>query len=446
MADLRTAPSNSDDELYIYLGSPYLNLPWMAGGPELRAFVSGKIDPRGFAPEDRRSYIGPLGKGIGLGAGLEGRLGKNFSLSLEAFHTAGNLPGEESAAWFLNSPPLPGRDFRFYGLGLLLNSPYFSVSGDAAWSQTQIDEEDLYAGLGLRVGNRGTKKGGSFWQLSLAADGAGPRYIGSDGSIPGAAFRAGGKFEWQGKKTGFFRLNTSLSGPGIALDAGKDQDFSLNRSSSGLYYRPPAGAFPLRISRISLSAGRDSRESPLIKDSAALGLSITGSPRVIARDIALALAYFGLETEPFPFPQGTLNLSLSGSLSGSPKPGAPGQDSPWPLPGGPHIFESLKAGAELSWSQPRSLGPLTRLMNGLRAPKRQGNLQIKAGLDYTVTEDSEGELTESRDLSLSAVLRGRLGRFSVKLSYPDLPAKPFDSEVSLREAWELSLSWKREWR
>jgi hypothetical protein len=454
MADLRTSPSAKEDELYIYLGSPYLHLfgsRQEEGDPRLRAFVSARLDPPRLAGEGGASRFSPLGKGTALGAGLEGRLGKALSLSLEAFHTAGDIPGDESGAWFLDGPPLPERDFRISGLGLLLNSPYVSLSGDAAWSQTRIEEGDLYANLGIRVGNKGTGKKRSFWQLSLAADGAGPRYTGSDGSNPGAAFRTGGKFEWQGKKAGFFRLNTSLSGPGFTLDAEKDPGLSFDRSSSGLYYRPPMGALPLRVSRISLSAGRDARESPRITDSAGLGLSLTGSPRAI---ISRAMARFGLETEAPPFPEGTLSLGLSGTLSGSPKPGNPGGGAlPWPLPRGPYLFGSLKAGAELSWSQPLALGPLNRLMNGSPGrdspgppSSRPGNLQIKAGFDYTVAEDEEGGLKESRDLSLAATLRGRLGRFSVKLSCPDFPSKPLASEVSLQDAWKLSLSWKREWR
>jgi hypothetical protein len=365
----------------------------------------------------------------------------------------------ESDTWFLDSPPLPEREFRLYGLGLLLNSPYFSLSGDAAWSRTQVEEGDLYGNLGIRVGNKGTGRRGSFWQFSLAADGAGPRYTGSDGSNPGAAFRAGGKFEWQGKKTGFLRLNTNLSGPGLVLNTEKDLGLNFDRSSSSLYYRPPMGTLPLRISRISLSAGRDARESPQIMDSAELGLSFAGSPQAIARSIVQGLARFGLETEDLPLPEGTLSLGLSGLLSASPKAGLQGnlgwggKALPWPIPRGPYFFESLKAGAELTWSQPLSLGPLNRLMNGsprgnspVRGPSRQGNLQIKAGFDYTAVRDDEEGLKESRDLSLAATLRGRLGRFGVKLKYPDFPSKPFDSEISLREAWELSLSWKREWR
>jgi hypothetical protein len=454
MADLRTAPSGKEDEAYLYLGSPYLSLPFLksAGNPrglELRGFASGRLDPRKLA---EGGY--PLG-GSALSAGLEGRLGGIFSLSLEGFHTAGKIPAKESTAWFLESPPLPEREFRLSGLGLLLNSPYLSLSGDAAWSRTRIEEGDLYANLGIRLGNKGRRRG-SFWQLSLAADGAGPHFTGSDGSNPGAAFRTGGKFEWQGEKAGFFRVNTSLSGPGFLRDTGGDLSLSFDRSSSGLYYRPPAGTLPLRISRVSLSAGRDARESQRIKDSAGLGFALTGNPRRIARGIGRALARLGLETEPS-FPEGTLTLNFSGTLSGFPKAGGDsswdGKPLPWPIPRSPYLFESLKAGIELGWSRPLDLPPglVNRLINGPpeagpSTRPRGGNLQIKAAFDYDLKENGEGGLKKSRALSLAATLRGRLGRFTLKLNCPDFPSDPFDSEVSLREAWELSLSWRREWR
>jgi hypothetical protein len=457
MADLRTTPSAKEDEIYLYLGSPYLSLPFLKSdgnprGLELRGFAAGRLDPLKLA---EGAY--PLGEGTSLSAGLESRLGGLFSLSLEGFHTAGKIPAAESTAWFLESPLLPEREFKLYGLGLLLGAPYFGLSGDAAWSRTRIDGGDLYANLGIRLGNKGGR-GGSFWQLSLAADGAGPGYTGSDGSKPGAAFRIGGKFEGRGKKAGFFRINTSLSGPGFMQDGGGDLSLSFDRSSSSLYYRPPAGTLPLRISRISLNAGRDARESSQIRDSAGLDFSLTGNPRLIVRSIGRALARLGLKTEPS-FPEGTLTLNLSGALSGFPKTGAEGNPGwggkplPWPVPRSPYLFESLKAGAELSWSRPLNLplGLVNRLMNGPPAegsPARpwRGNLQIKAGFDYRVKENGEGGLTESRALSLAAALRGRLGSFTVKLNCPDLPSDPFDSEVSLRDAWELSLSWKREWR
>jgi hypothetical protein len=459
MADLRSAYSGKEDELYLYLGSPYLSLPGLRPGgageevPRLRVFASARLNPSRIAGEaGEPSYIVPLGRGTALSAGLEGRLGGLFSLSLEGFYSAGDIPAKNSSAWFLDSPPLPAQDFRTFGLGLLLNSPYASLSADTAWSRASVFGGDspgnLYANLGIRAGNKGTRRGGSFWQLSLAADGAGPHYTGSDGAAPGAGFRTGGKFEWRGNRAGLFRLNTGLSGPGFTQNTGKDIDLRFDRSSSGFYYRPPAGTFPLRISRLSLTANRDAREREHIKDSAALGLSLAGSPRDIGRVLARSLARGSVPSEPA-LPAGTLTLSLSGALSGSPKPRdgeSPGAQ-PWPVPAGPYFFESLKAGAELSWSRPINLppGPAARLMNGPGSARR-ANVQIKAGFDYGAAEDGEGGLKESRDLSLSAVLRGKLGRFGIRLGYPDFPADPFDSAVSLRDAWELSLSWRREWR
>jgi hypothetical protein len=466
MADLRSAYSGREDELYLYLGSPYLNLPGLRPGgageeiPRLRVFASARLNPSRLAGEaGEPSYIVPLGRGTALSAGLEGRLGGLFSLSLEGFYSAGDIPVKNSSAWFLDSPPLPAQDFRIFGLGLLLNSPYVSLSADTAWSRTSIYgyggdfPENLYAGLGIRAGNKGTRRGGSYWQLSLSADGAGPQYTGSDGAVPGAGFRTGGKFEWRGNRAGLFRLNTGLSGPGFTQNAEKDLDLHFDRSASGLYYRPPAWTFPLRISRVSLTANRDAREMDHIKDSAALGLSLAGSPRDIGRSLARSLARIrGTAPSEPAIPEGTLTLNLSGALSGTPKlrDGESPGDLPWPVPAGPYFFESLKAGAELSWSRPIDLpsGP-ARLMNGPggKGPAaRRVNVQIKAGFDYGVAEDREGGLTESRDLSISAALRGKLGRFGIKLGYPDFPADPFDSAVSFRDAWELSLSWRREWR
>jgi hypothetical protein len=458
-ADLQSAYSGKEDALYLYLGSPYLGLP-RRDFPRMRAFGSLRLVPARLAGEAGSSFA-PLGKGTSLGAGLEGRFSPGVSLSLEGFGGAGGIPAKNSTAWFLESPLLPDQDFRTLGLGLLFNSPYVSLSADAAWSRISIYGGDfpqnLYANLGFRVGNKGMGRGASFWQLSLTADGAGPGYTGSDGAVPGAGFRVGGRFEWRRPRLGLFRINTGLSGPGFTQNAEGGLDVRFNRSSSAFSYRPPAGTFPLRLSRLSLSASRDAREAGDIKDTAVLGLSLTGSPRNIGRSIAQGLVRLGgpPSFEPV-FPPGTLGLGLSGTIAGSPKPGTYPEEKPlpWPIPGGPYFFESLKTGLELSWSQPLELpaGPVDRLLNGppgkniSRGSSGRGNLQLKAGFDYGLVEDGEGGFRDSRDLSLSAVLRGKLGRFGIKLSYPDLPPDPLDSPVSLREAWELSLSWRREWR
>jgi hypothetical protein len=343
------------------------------------------------------------------------------SLSLEGFYTAASLPAQGSSGWFSETIPLPPRSFSLYGLGLLLNTNWFSLSGDLAWSRTSILGGDLYANLGLRAGNRGTggaSRPGGEWQLSLTADGAGKNYTGSDGQNPGAGFRAGGKFEWRQNRVGLFRIGTALSGPGITMNGEGEPEISFNRSSSSLYYRPPATTLPLRLSRISLDADRDARDTT-IRDSAALGLSLTANLQGLSP---------GFSLDP-----GVLTLNVSGSLTGSPAGDwgsgerAPGL-SPWPIPGGSYRFDSFKTGGELGWSIPLNLGP------------GRGNLRLKAGLDYTVrAPTAEETFKESRNFSFQAALSGGRGRFTLSLAYPGFPWQ------SPSVPWNLSLSWKREW-
>jgi hypothetical protein len=407
-ADLRTSPSTKDSEIYAYLGNPALKLP---PGRQLRGLGAARLNPA------------KLEDGPQVTAGLEGRLDK-IALNLVGFFTTRKLPAREASAWFSAAPPLPARSFKLYGLGALLSVPYVSLSTDWAWSETFAYGSDLYANLGLRAGNKGmTNSRGPHWQLSLTADGAGPRYTGSDGANPGAGFRSGGKFEWQQEKWGLFRINTSLSGPGLGEE--------FNRSSSGLYYRPPAATLPLRLSRISVTADRDARDSSHIKDSVGLSLGLAVSPQDIINSITT---------------KGALALSLSGSLTGVPaaKTGAAAHIPPWPLPHPPHRFESAKAGGQLSWS----------------TGSPQGNLQLKAGLDYTMTantpeDDGKDAFTEGRDLTLSATLRGKRNQVGIKISCPDFrlpaPETPDASSTTAsgtatpKDTWKLTVSWKLEW-
>jgi hypothetical protein len=358
----------------------------------------------------------PLGEGTALSAALEGRLGKSAALGLEGFYTAATLPSGESSGWFSETPPLPPQNFSLYGMGLLLTTNYLSVGGDLAWSRTSILGRDLYASLGFRAGNRGTgnnlrSRAGGDWQLSLAVDGAGRNYTGSDGTSPGAAFRAGGKFEWRHSRAGLFRINTSLSGPGFTPGNDGIPDLSFNRSSSGFYYRPPSTTLPLRFSQISLAADRATQDTGALMDSVALSLGLAANPQVLVKQFT-----------------GTLVLNLSGSLAGSPT-GDWGQEEtdrpPWPVPSGPYRFESFKIAGDLSWS-----GGTDRR-----------NLRLKAGLDYTVKAPTlEEDFTKSRNFDLQAVLSGDRGRISITLSCPAFPWE----NPSPAAPWDLSLSWKLE--
>jgi hypothetical protein len=415
MADLRTSPSTKEPELYVYLGSPYLRFPDPKLQPQLRGFVAARLNPAiaGDKPE--------------LTAGLEGRVGK-IAASLEGFYAGGELPARKASAWFSETPPLPARSFNLYGLGLLFSIPYVRLSADGAWSETFAYGSDLYTNLGISVGNKTEpvkKRSNPRWQLSLAADGAGLRYTGSDGGNPGAGFRAGGKFELQQEKAGLFRINTSLSGPGI------DEDF--NRSSSGLSYRPPASRFPLRLSRISFTADRDARDAGHVKDSVGISLGLAANPREIADSIVHLFSAKNSNTNDGDdaAKNGAVALSFSGALTGSPVESPAGDILPWPIPKGPYRFESAKAGGQFGWSTPVDLGALLP----------RGTLELKAGLDYTISatvSDGETSFKESGDLNLSAVLRGKRNRVGLKIACPDFL-------LGSGNAPEVTLSWKVVW-
>ncbi|MDR2258530.1 MAG: hypothetical protein LBE14_05215 [Treponema sp.] len=383
MADLKTAVSvNGKPETYLYLGSPGLELfkqnpVWRPG---LRGYASAQID----------QDINP-----GFGGGLEARFGKKTEVRLDGFYTGKTLPPRKSSTWFSEAPPLPEREFRLSALGLLVTTPVLTVSSDWAVSETFAWGRDLYGNLGLRF-VRPLPADRGRWALSLAADGAGSRYTGRDGSVPGAGFRTGGKLEWYGKRSSLLRLNTSLRSPGI--------EEPFNRSSSNLSWRLPApgknSAGVFRLTRISLGTDRNAAEPDKTLDS----LSLTAGFSLNLRQ------FFGSETGSGKF-RGLLSRPVGLSLSGSLKGITAGEEtpSPYPVPQYPYRFESAKAAGELSWSP--------------------GIFQFRTKLGYGVKEAKEGIW----ETSASAAVRFRPGRFSVKISSPDFP-----------EEWNYTLSWRLE--
>jgi hypothetical protein len=387
MADLAAEPSSTKDaQSYLYMGSPAVDFP---GGGAFRASV------RGFAWARIDTEMEP-----GFGGGLDFRFGEKNSLSLEGFYAGGTLSQRKSSAWFSESPPLPERDFRLYAAGLLFTTPVLSVSSDWAFSGTWAYGRDVYGNLGIGIGNFLPFAGGS-WRFSLAADGAGSRYTGRDGSSPGAGFRGGGQFEWKGKRSSLVRIRTSLRAPAFGE--------RFNRSTSSLYVRfpsPPArslpqggpsvrGNFPLRITRFSLEAQRDGRDPAKILDSMDGSLSLS------------------LNTGRVP-PAG---VTLSGSVTGTAGAGR----SPYPVPAG-QLFDSARAGWEVSWSP--SGKPL-------RIP---GTFQLKARAGYTARDKKE----PFWDASFSAALRLRRGRFSVRVAASELSGrKPFLNPG----VWDCTVSW-----
>jgi hypothetical protein len=379
-ADLKTAVSSTGrPETYLYLGSPGLAL--FPQGPE------GGIQLRGFASAQMDGDFQP-----GFSGGLEARFGKKAEIRLDGFYTGKTLPARKSSAWFSEPPPLPERDFRLSGLGILLDTPVLTLSSDWALSETFAWGRDIYGNLGLRFarplsGNRGR------WSLSLAADGAGSRYTGRDGSSPGAGFRSGGKFEWHGKRNSLLRVSASLRAPAWGA--------AFNRSASVLYWRFPGPAKdsggPFRITRLSLEADRNASEPEKILDSLSLAAGFSLNPW-----------NFGPASGAGKFPGGPIGLSLSGSLKGL-AAAEGGLPSPCPIPQYPYQFDSVKAAGELSWSP--------------------GAFQFRARLGCEVNKTKE-ELWET---SFSAAVRFRRGRFSLKIASPDFPGE-----------WNCTISWRLE--
>ncbi|MDR2160260.1 MAG: hypothetical protein LBP23_09385 [Treponema sp.] len=376
-ADLKNESSSTGTaEGYLYLGSPQ----W------------GPLRLSGFA------RIGEE-HNPGLGGGLELRPVKKTDLRLEFFFTEKTLPPRKTSTWFSADPPLPERDFRLYGLGLLADFPFFVLSGDGAVSETFAFGRDFYANLGIRAGNKP-------WRLSLAADGAGKRYIGRDGSAPGPGFRSAGKLEWYGKRGSLFRLGTSLRS--------REWGEAFYRSSTSLYYRFPGrpgggkktgsllNDFPLSLRRLSLSAERNAADLRKVTDSLDTSLGLALYPAALFPGAAGRIA--GLQA-PFFF---SLSFSVDGSFSQGET--AMGElPPPYPVPAGSYRFESAKTSGEISWSP--------------------GSLQFRTRLGYGVKKGKEGIW----ETSASAALRLRPGRLGVKISSPDFPEK-----------WEYTVSWRLE--
>ncbi|MDR0450176.1 MAG: hypothetical protein LBH26_02815 [Treponema sp.] len=392
-ADLRTAPvSSAEPELYLYLGSPRLSLPFRGAGAsgESAAEASagkaaGPLVLRGFGTARFGSADRPA-----FGGGLEGWFGGKANINLEGFYTGWKLPAKKGSAWFSETPPLPERDFRLYGLGLLADTPFFGLSSDWAWSETFAWGRDLYGALGLRVGRSGAAalKG---WQLSLAADGAGARFTGSDGSVPGAGFRTGAKIEWRGKGGRLFRANGALRSPGL--------EEPFNRANAGLYFRLPAGRGPFSVSRVSLSASRDGRDQEETLDGVESGLGFSIRPRAFPPWFFEILLGEPDPGKAFEFWLSPLNFHISASLKGIREDVSPPSYS----------FYSVRAGGDL-YGSPRFF-------------------QFRLGLAYGDQSGGEGLW----DFSFSAALRVKPGRLSFKIASDDFP-----------RAWAYTLSWRLE--
>jgi hypothetical protein len=352
-ADLRTTPSASaQPEAYLYLGSPALvPFSWNAS---FRPYATVQLD----------EAANPS-----FGAGLETRLPGKTSLRAEGFYTGKVLAPRAASAWFSESPPLPERETRLYGLGVFFTRPFFSVAADGAYSETFAWGQGLYGNLAVRLGNKP-------WELNLGVTGAESRFVDRAGAEVGAAFRMAGRFEWKWQRTSFIRGGVDIRAP----QPGENFD----RGTLSVYYRFPSnlktgGPLPFRPVRVSAEISRDARDLGKILDKAETGL--------------------GFNLGPF-------GLSLLGSVSGIAEAGEP----PLPFPA-PASWEFESAGVSLTISYPVSI------------------LTFKAKAGYTALNKK----APIWDGYISAAIRAKPGRFSVKLSASDFPQK-----------WDCTLSWRLE--
>jgi hypothetical protein len=295
------------------------------------------------------------------GGGTELRWGKSSMFRLEGFYAEKTLAPRKASSWFSSSPPLPGRDFRIYALGTVLNTPAFALASDIAYSETFAYGRDLYANGAIRVGNRP-------WRFSLAADGTGSRFVGRDGAAVSEGFRIGGRLERLGTRSGLFRIAGDFRGPGPGEP--------FEQGTFSLYFRPSSqkkkkNALPQGFSRLSLSLRRD------------------GRTREKTRDIAEASAGFNL---------GPIRAAFSGSYTALTvfDPG----DHPFPLPLRPafETYHSAKTSGTISWSP--------------------GIFQFRTKLGYTMQKDKESLWDAS--LSGSAKI-GKYHRLSLTIAAPVFP-------------------------
>jgi hypothetical protein len=343
-ADLKTEPSATGSPgFYLNLTSPYL-------GP-VSGFASADMDAEG--PEDPR-----------WGGGLRFRFGPRTSLGLEGLYTGSTLPPRSPKTWFSADPALPERDYRLFGGSAVFTAPFVSVASDLAYSETFAFGRDLYGNLGLTVGDRP-------WRVSLAADSAGDRFVGSDGTDRGALFRSAGRFEWRFRRSSLFRLSTSLRASGIGEP--------FTRSSSLLSYRfpTPSRESIFALSRVSLTVSRDLSDREEVSDrlDASLGFLI-----------------------------GPVRSTLQGSLRGL----AEVSGDPGPYPGfEDRRFEALQTSGELSYN----FSPF----------------QVRAKLGFLREEGKEDRWA----FSASGSLRKKFLRVSVKVGTEELGG-PWSFTVSYR--------------
>ena len=204
--------------------------------------------------------------------------------------------------------------------------------------------------------------------------------MGRDGGATGAGFRAAAKVERRGKRSSLFRVSSMLRAEGLGE--------GFYRSTTLFYYHfPTAPAKSTRLfwpSRVSLTINRNAQDPEKIEDS------------------IKALGGFRLWKIPLVF-----QAALSGMCAA---------ESPPPYPGVnyPYDFASAKISGEASYTLPLKL-------------RQFKTVQFVTKLGYTIKSKGENQV----EAVLSASARGKLGRFTLKVSAGDFPRE-----------WDFGVSWR----
>jgi len=362
IVDLKTTASTTkNDEAYLYLSSPFLNL---SPNIKMKSFISAQTEIKKFTPA--------------LSGGADFTFSKKTTVLFEVFYTGTKLLPVKGKSWFSYPPPLPERDFKLYATGLLFHNPFLSASSDIAVSETFAWGTDIYGNIGISLTPLlpfGTKT--RPLSVSLAVDGAGERFVYRDGASHGEGFRTAAKIEWKGGRNSLLRLNTILRSSGFGED--------FYRSSTGFYYRFPAvnwnkynGLIPVKFTKIQFTMDRNAENPKKIHDSFSghAGFSVNLKKIKINKP---------------------LGVNISGSINGISS--FSGISSPYPVPVKPWTLENTGIGWEFIWS------PL--------------NFQFNSKTVFT----NYSEKDDKWYFSLGGVARFKHGRFGIKAASQEFPKK-----------------------
>jgi len=362
IVDLKTtASSTKNDEAYLYLSSPSINL---SPNIKMRSFISAQTEIENFTPA--------------LASGADFTFSKKTNILFEVFYTGTTLPPVKGKSWFSYPPPLPERDFKLYAAGLLFHNPLLSVSSDMAVSETFAWGTDIYGNIGVSLTPLlpfGTKS--RPLSVSLAIDGAGERFVYRDGANHGEGFRTAAKIEWKGRQNSMLRLNTMLRGSGFGEN--------FYRSSTGFYYRFPTvnwnkynGLIPVKFTKIQFTMDRNAENPQKIHDSYAghIGFSINLKKLKINKP---------------------LGVIISGSINGISS--FSDNSLPYPVPLGLWTLENTGMSSEFVWSP--------------------SNFQFSSKTGFTNYKEKD----DKWDFSFGAAARFKHGRFGIKAISKDFPRK-----------------------